>query len=103
MRALMHILLGRFDYIIMDSSPINSVTDASILSSLADGVIMVVHVGRVNRNVAMKAKQQLDSIGAGTLGVVLNRLNLKKDGYCYYSYYQYGDYVKNGDFELSQG
>jgi len=97
MRALMHILQGRFDYIIMDSPPINSVTDASVLASLAAGVIMVVHVGRVNRNVAMKAKQQLDSIGAGTLGVVLNRLNLKKDGYYYYSYYQYGDYGQKGD------
>ncbi|MEW6382252.1 MAG: polysaccharide biosynthesis tyrosine autokinase [bacterium] len=94
MKALMHILKGRFDYVIMDSPPINSVTDASILASLADGVIMVVFVGRVNRNVAMKAKQQLDSIDARIFGAVLNRLDLKKDGYYYYSYYRYGDYYQ---------
>jgi len=94
MRALMRILRGRFDYIIMDSPPITSVTDASILASLADGVIMVVFVGRVDRDVAIKAKQQLDSIGARIFGVVLNRLDLKKDGGYYYSYYKYGDYYQ---------
>ncbi|MBN2372715.1 polysaccharide biosynthesis tyrosine autokinase [bacterium] len=99
MKALMSILRRRFDYILMDSPPVNSVTDASILASLVDGVIHVVYVGRANRNAAMKAKQQLDSIGARIFGVVLNRLNLKKDGYYYYSYYhyyQYGDYYKGG-------
>lgn len=98
LRALIHVLRGKFNYIIMDSPPVNSVTDASILASLVDGVIQVVHVGRVNRNAAKKAKQQLDSVGAKIFGVVLNRLNLKKDGYYYYSYYyynRYGEYYRS--------
>jgi capsular exopolysaccharide synthesis family protein len=99
MKALMHILKGRFDYIIMDSPPINSVTDASILASLVDGVIMVVYVGHANRKAAIRAKQQLDSIGAKIFGVVLNRLNLKKDGYYYYSYYRYYRY---GDYQQKE-
>ena len=96
MKALMHILRGKFDYIIMDSPPINSVTDASILSSLADGVIQVIYVGHANRKAVIKAKEQLDSIGARIFGVVMNRLNLKKDGYYYYSYYRYYQYGHYG-------
>ncbi|MEW5804396.1 MAG: polysaccharide biosynthesis tyrosine autokinase [bacterium] len=91
MKALMHILKGRFDYLVLDSPPINSVTDASILASLVDGVIQVLHVGHTHRKTIIKAKEQLDSIGARIFGVVMNRLDLKKEGYYYsYHYYQYG-------------
>jgi succinoglycan biosynthesis transport protein ExoP len=92
MKALMHILKRRFDYIVLDSPPVNSVTDASILASLVDGVIQVIHVAHTNRKAAVKAKEQLDSIGARIFGIVMNRLDLKKDGYYYYNYYRYYQY-----------
>jgi len=100
MKTLMLILKGRFDYILLDSPPVNSVTDASILASLVNGVIQVVYVGHSSSKATRRAKQQLDSVGATIFGVVLNRLDLKKDGYYYDSYYRYyrdGYYIKPGD------
>ncbi|MGA1826080.1 MAG: polysaccharide biosynthesis tyrosine autokinase [bacterium] len=84
MKAVMNIVKKKFDYIIIDSPPVNSVTDTSILISLVDGVIHVIAAGRTNRHSVMKADQHLKSIGAKIYGVALNRLNFKEDGYYYY-------------------
>lgn len=92
MHELIDILKRRFDTIIFDSPPVNSVSDACILSSKVDGVILVVHVGRSNRKIVQKTKQQLESVGAKICGVILNRLNMKRDGYYYYGYYRYYHY-----------
>lgn len=97
MHELMHILKKRFDIIIFDSPPVGSVTDACILAARVDGVILVVRVGQSNRKMAQKVKQQLETVGAKISGVILNRLDMKKDAYYYhgyYRYYRYGYYHK---------
>ncbi len=66
-------LEGQFDYIILDSAPINTYADASILASQVDGVILVVHAGRTRWEVVQNAKRQLEMVHASISGVVLNR------------------------------
>ncbi len=61
-----------FDYVIIDSPPVVPVTDAQVLSTQVDGVILVIHAGRTNKATAVKAKQLLEKVHARVLGVVLN-------------------------------
>ena len=101
MRNLLKSLTERFAHIIVDSPPAISFTDASILSTFVDGVILVVHGGRSSRAVVRRAKQQLLDVGANIFGVVLN--NVKADSTEYYgagyysSYYQSEYYTAEDD------
>lgn len=90
MRKLLTKLGERFNHIIIDSPPCISFTDASILSTLCDGVMLVVHGGRSSRAVVRRAKQQLIDVGAHIFGVVLNNVKLQAQDYYYYAgYYSY--------------
>jgi len=89
MRLLLHTLASRYDHIVIDSPPLMNVTDPVILSTLVDGVIMVVHGGKCTREVLRRGRQELSVVGAKVLGVVLNNVNLRRDGYDYYYYYRY--------------
>ena len=100
MRNLLKTLSERFAHIIVDSPPAISFTDASILSTFVDGVILVVHGGRSSRAVVRRAKQQLLDVGANIFGVVLN--NVKAESHEYYgagysSYYQSEYYTAEDD------
>jgi polysaccharide biosynthesis transport protein len=87
MRKLLAILSQRFAHIIIDSPPTISFTDASILSTMVDGVVLVVHGGRSSRAVVRRAKQQLIDVGAHIFGVVLNNVKLETQDYYYAGYY----------------
>src|SRR5882762_1918617 len=87
MRKLLATLSQRFAHIIIDSPPTISFTDSSILSTMVDGVVLVVHGGRSSRAVVRRAKQQLLDIGAHIFGVVLNNLKLETQDYYYTGYY----------------
>jgi capsular exopolysaccharide synthesis family protein len=87
MRRLLGILSERFAHIIIDSPPAISFTDASILSTMVDGVMLVVHGGRSSRAVVRRAKQQLLDVGAHIFGVVLNNVKLESQDYYYSGYY----------------
>jgi succinoglycan biosynthesis transport protein ExoP len=91
MRKLLTTLSERFTHIVVDSPPAISFTDASILSTLVDGVVLVVHSGRSSRAVVRRAKQQLLDVGAHIFGVVLNNVKLETQDY-YYSGYYSSDY-----------
>jgi len=86
MRVLLEALGQRFDQIIIDSSPASSFADASIISTLVDGVILVVHCERSSRRVVKRVKERLQAIGADIYGVVLNHVDLASDEY-YSGYY----------------
>ncbi len=86
MRKLLNALSERFTHIIIDSPPAISFTDASILSTLVDGVMLVVHGGRSSRAVVRRAKQQLIDVGANIFGIVLNNVKLDTPDYYYYGY-----------------
>ena len=87
MRKLLNDLSERYAHIIIDSPPAISFTDASILSTMVDGVMLVVHGGRSSRAVVRRAKQQLLDVGAHIFGVVLNNVRLETQDYYYQSYY----------------
>ncbi|HEV2763229.1 MAG TPA: CpsD/CapB family tyrosine-protein kinase, partial [Pyrinomonadaceae bacterium] len=87
MRRLLSALAERYTHIVIDSPPAISFTDASILSTLVDGVMLVVHGGRSSRAVVRRAKQQLVDVGANIFGVVLNNVKLDSPDYYYSGYY----------------
>src|SRR5258708_38022184 len=92
MRRLLKTLSEKFTHIIVDSPPAISFTDASILSTFVDGVILVVHGGRSSRAVVRRAKQQLLDVGANIFGVVLNNVKMESKSSYYYSEYYSGHY-----------
>jgi len=79
-------LKSMFDMIIIDTPPVLAVTDAQIISSKCDGVVLVINSGKVKREMAMKAKANLDHVRARILGVVLNNVKRKKEEMYYYYY-----------------
>jgi capsular exopolysaccharide synthesis family protein len=97
MRRLLGILSERFAHIIIDSPPAISFTDASILSTMVDGVVLVVHGGKSSRAVVRRAKQQLLDVGAHIFGVVLNNVKLETQDYYYSGYYS--EYYTDSDPE----
>ncbi|MFN2454871.1 MAG: GumC family protein [Pyrinomonadaceae bacterium] len=99
MRRLINALGERFTHIIIDSPPAISFTDASVLSTLVDGVMLVVHSGRSSRAVVRRARQQLTDVGAHIFGVVLNNVKLESQEYYYNGYYSayYSSTDEEGD------
>lgn len=87
MRKLLGVLSERFSHVVVDSPPAISFTDASILSTMVDGVVLVVHGGRSSRAVVRRAKQQLLDVGAHIFGVVLNNVKMETQDYYYSGYY----------------
>lgn len=89
MSALLEELKLIYDIIIVDTPPALAVTDAQIMSTKCDGVILVIDSGKVKREVALKVKMNLEYVNARILGAVLNNID-RKDGESYY-YYYYGN------------
>ena len=85
MENLLKILRDEYDMIIIDSAPLQAVTDAQILSRKADGTILVVRAEKTKRDSVMQAKELLQKVDANILGVVLNGIeNIRKKYYYYY-------------------
>ncbi len=89
MRDLLKMLAEKYDHVLIDSPPLINVTDPVILSTMVDGVILVVHGGKSTRDIVRRARMELSSVGAKIFGVVLNNVDLRRDGYDYYYYYRY--------------
>jgi succinoglycan biosynthesis transport protein ExoP len=98
MRRLFAVLGSTFTHVVVDSPPINSFTDGVLISSMVDGVLMVVHGGKTSRHVARRARQLLLDIGAKICGVVLNNITLHSQDYYYYQhYYKSSSYNQEAD------
>ena len=97
MKELLRLLEKRFDYVILDSPPLATVTDPIILSTLVDGVILIVKSGQSKGELVARVCQYLSTVGAKVLGVTLNNINIRKDGYDYY--HQYRNYASYIDHE----
>ncbi len=72
MAVTLKFLSGQYDLIIMDSPPLLSAADASVLATLADGVIMVVRAGKLNEDVVRMAQRQVENVGGRVVAAVLN-------------------------------
>lgn len=88
MSALMSDLRENFDMVIYDTPPILSVTDAQILATRVDGVIMVARQNFARKDNVREAKEALDNLKANILGFVINNVPFEEGkGYGYYAYY----------------
>ncbi|MNO86131.1 Tyrosine-protein kinase YwqD [compost metagenome] len=78
MESLLETIRGLYDVIIIDTPPILSVTDAQIIATQSDGVVLVIDSGKVKKGVVLKAKTSLEHVSAKLIGVVLNNINRKQ-------------------------
>ena len=96
-------LKERFDIVLFDSPPIMAVTDAAVLSSEVDGVILVVKAGQTDRNAVLRSFEILRNIPNQILGALLNVVNVEGVyGSYYYYYYHYYYYGKDGTKKSSR-
>jgi capsular exopolysaccharide synthesis family protein len=88
MEELVANLSEKFDYIIFDTPPISIVTDAALISKLADGVLFVIKQNYTSIESAALARKNLDNVGANIIGSVLNAavLDKSRDSYASYRY-----------------
>lgn len=86
-----------FDYVLIDCAPLGAAIDAAVIAKECDGAVIVVSQGDVSSTSVVSVKRQLETSGVRILGVVLNKVDIKKTGYygkyhgSYYGRY-YGKY-----------
>jgi len=95
MVRLLNHLRGMFDIVIIDAPPLLPITDAALLSRIADGALILVRYGKTTRDQLATATAALERVGARTLGAVVNFVPTGrkhgKSGYGYGYGYGYGD------------
>ncbi len=91
MSELIQDVKQRFDLVLVDSPPILGVSDASVLASEVDLTLLVVQHRKLPRNMLLRVKHAVESVGGNVIGVVLNNVDVRSDSqYQYYtSYYTY--------------
>ncbi|MEM7330679.1 MAG: polysaccharide biosynthesis tyrosine autokinase [Chloroflexota bacterium] len=89
MQRFLKVVSDEYDFILLDSPPVLSVTDATLLSARADGMIMVARAGKSRRQYVKMAAEKLRDVNANLLGYVLNALAPRSAGHR--SYYYYND------------
>ncbi len=97
MKHLLQFLKGRFKHVVIDSPPAISFTDAAILATLVDGVVLVAMAGKSSIHLMRRFKQRLGNIGARIYGVVLNGIKSNSVEYGYYGYGYTYSYYNNVD------
>ncbi|MER8758346.1 polysaccharide biosynthesis tyrosine autokinase [Mesorhizobium sp. M0976] len=86
----------RFDLVVIDAPPIVGLSDAPILSRLAEGTLMVISTNQVTRKSAKAALKRLRAAGANVVGAAMSKFAVNKFDYNYaykymnYQYYNYG-------------
>lgn len=88
-RSMLSRMQERFDRVVIDSPPIAPVTDATVLSTLVDGVVVVVRASRTTKDLVRRALRSLRDVGSRVVGVVLNAADVEADSYRAYQYYSY--------------
>lgn len=78
MQALLRQLRERFDLVLVDTPPVNILTDAALIGANADGVLLVVRAGATDTAALGYAVEQLNHVRAPALGVVLNDVDIKR-------------------------
>jgi capsular exopolysaccharide synthesis family protein len=88
-RQVVEELKRHADLVVFDTPPCAALSDPVVLSTMVDGVILVVECGETDRSAALRAVHHLAAAKARILGTILNKVNLNRDGYYSYYYYQY--------------
>jgi protein-tyrosine kinase len=92
MRDFLSSVKKDFDIIIIDSPPVLAVTDAQILATMVDGVVLVVESGKTEKEAVIRAKDLLSKVKANIIGAVINKIPVSDGkGYKYGYYYYYNE------------
>ncbi len=83
MKAVLSRLLTEADIVLFDTPPVTVVTDAAVLATCTDGVLLVLKAGKTRRDRAREARRLLEKVKANIIGVVLNNARLETS----YGYY----------------
>ena len=84
MTAFIEEMKKEFKYIILDTPPLQAVTDAQVLSTKADGVLLVVKAGSTKKDAVLNSVDLIEKVHGKVIGTVLNGVENKKNNYYYY-------------------
>jgi succinoglycan biosynthesis transport protein ExoP len=87
MRALIAQASSEYSMVLADSAPLLNVADSRILATMVEGMVLVVEGGETPRDLVRRSQAAAQHVGANLIGVVLNKLDARHDGYGYYSYH----------------
>jgi len=98
MQNLLENLRKSYDFIILDTPPVNMVTDAVVLAPRSEGVLLVVRANHSERGSVIYATEQLQYAKAKILGFVLNGVDMEDTHYSMkkYRYHKYARYSRYG-------
>jgi succinoglycan biosynthesis transport protein ExoP len=96
MLTLMFEVMREYQFVLIDAPPLLNVTDGRILATVVEGAILVVRGGYTPQELAQQAQFHVRDVGARLIGVVLNDVDIRHNGY-YQSYYRYGSSEENGE------
>jgi polysaccharide biosynthesis transport protein len=104
MKDILAELREQYDHIIVDTPPTLSVTDAVVMSTRADAVVLVIRSGQTTKQALRRSREILMQVNARVAGVLLNAVDLTSPDYYYYYEYQgkYGHRYYQED-ELEEG
>jgi polysaccharide biosynthesis transport protein len=104
MKDILAELREQYDHIVVDTPPTLSVTDAVVMSTRADAVVLVIRSGQTTKQALRRSREILMQVNARVAGVLLNAVDLSSPDYYYYYEYQgkYGHRYYQED-ELSDG
>ena len=100
MQVLIREALTEYQFVLIDAPPLLNVADGRILATMVEGAILVVKGGFTPRDLAQQAQLHIRDVGAHLIGVVLNDVDVRHNGY-YKGYYRYGGYGENTGAEKS--
>ena len=95
MKELIQVLSDHYDIVVIDTPPVNVVTDAAVLSTLVDGVILAIASGKTEIESGKRALKSLEAVNANVLGAVMTMVPVTKKGYYSYQYYSYEEGAEN--------
>ena len=84
MEHLLTQLEEKYDYIILDTPPVNAVADSKILSTKVDGTILVVKYGYTKKDAVIEAAKGLRAVNANIIGTVFNGEESQRGKYYHY-------------------
>ncbi len=90
--SLLETLKGRYDKIIIDAPPVMPVADARVIAALSEATLLVLRAERSTRRLSLGARNELWKVRAARLGIVVNRVPMRKQ-----SYYSYGESYAYGE------
>ena len=99
MQEVVRNLREEYQFVVLDSPPVIMFADARVLSSLADGVVIVCRFGITTRQAIVRTVEMLTEVNAPILGLVLNAIDVSAPDYRYYHYgygSRYGYYYRSG-------